>query len=113
MTLLQKGVHESLQRNVVMYDVVILTDSRYKKQKKINWYIQQVLTEDGLLQNALEEKGLKVGRKDWASKDFDWGKTRYAIFRSTWDYSNRFDEFFKWIENTKNLIPPTEFLVLV
>ena len=31
-----------------MYDVVILTDHRYENPKKIDWYIQQVLTEDKL-----------------------------------------------------------------
>lgn len=85
-----------------MYDVVILTDSRYEYPKKINWYINQVLSEDALLKKELENQGLKVIRKDWASKDFNWEKTRYAIFRSTWDYFDRFDEFFKWIEKTKN-----------
>ena len=85
-----------------MYDVIILTDHRYENPTKIDWYIQQILTEDSLLLNALKEKGLKVSRKNWASKDFDWTTTKYAIFRTTWDYFDRFNEFFIWIEKTKH-----------
>ena len=43
-----------------MFDVVILTDHRYVNPVKTDWYIQQVLLEDELLQTALEEKGLKI-----------------------------------------------------
>ena len=85
-----------------MFDIVILTEERYVDPEKADWYTQQVLDEDGLLKNALEKKGLKVCKKDWADSDFDWTSTKYAIFRTTWDYFERFDEFFKWLENTKN-----------
>lgn len=85
-----------------MYDIVILTDHRYVNPKETDWYIDQVLLEDNLLQTALEEKGFIVCKKDWADKDFDWTTTKNAIFRTTWDYFDRFDEFFTWLENTKN-----------
>lgn len=84
-----------------MYDIVILTDHRYVNPEKIDWYIQQVLDEDALLMHALEKKGLKVCKKDWADSSFDWARTKYAIFRSTWDYFDRFDAFFRWLEKTK------------
>ena len=83
------------------YDIVILTDHRYVDPKKTNWYIDQVLLEDYLLQNALEKKGLKVCKKDWADKKFNWENTKYAIFRTTWDYFDRFNEFFNWLEKRK------------
>jgi glutathione synthase/RimK-type ligase-like ATP-grasp enzyme len=85
-----------------MFDVVILTDHRYVNPEEVDWYIKQVLDEDRLLQTALENKGLKVCKKDWADKNFDWKTTKYAIFRTTWDYFERFDEFFIWLKNTKN-----------
>ena len=84
-----------------MFDIVILTDSRYVNPKKTDWYIEQVLLEDKLLQNELENKDLKVGKKDWADPEFDWTLTKYAIFRTTWDYFERFNEFFSWIEKTQ------------
>lgn len=85
-----------------MFDVVILTDCRYINPDKKNWYINQVLLEDQLLKTALEKQGMKVTKKDWADKKFDWTTTKYAIFRTTWDYFERFNEFFTWLEKTKN-----------
>jgi glutathione synthase/RimK-type ligase-like ATP-grasp enzyme len=85
-----------------MFDVVILTDNRYVNPTKTDWYIDQVLLEDQLLFDALTKKGLKVCKKDWADADFDWNTTKLAIFRTTWDYFERFNEFFIWLENTKN-----------
>lgn len=86
------------------YDIVILTDSRYEKPKKTDWYIDQVLLEDSLVQKALEAKGLNVIRKDWACPNFNWESTQYAIFRTTWDYFERFEEFFTWFEKTKKIV---------
>jgi glutathione synthase/RimK-type ligase-like ATP-grasp enzyme len=85
-----------------MFDIVILTDHRYVNPTGTDWYIEQVLLEDKLLQTALEKKGFTVCKKDWADKNFDWTSSKYAIFRTTWDYFERFDEFFIWLENTKN-----------
>ena len=87
-----------------MFDIVILTDSRYVNPSKKNWYINQVILEDQLLETALEKEGLRVIKKDWADKHFDWTTAKYAIFRSTWDYFDRFDEFFKWIKEAKRKI---------
>ena len=83
------------------FDIVILTDSRYVNPSKTDWYIDQVLLEDDILLKALEKEGLVVSKKNWADKTFDWESTKYAIFRTTWDYFERFHEFFTWIEETK------------
>ena len=84
-----------------MYDVVILTEARYLNPKKTNWYIDQVLLEDNILLKELEKCNLKVIKKDWSDNKFDWKQTRYAIFRTTWDYFDKFDTFIKWFEKTK------------
>lgn len=47
-----------------MIDVVILTDNRYINPEKTDWYIDQVLLENKLLQTALEKQGLTVYKKD-------------------------------------------------
>ncbi len=83
------------------FDIVILTDSRYVNPKETNWYIDQVLLEDKLLLEELEKKNLRVCKKNWADREFDWRTTKYVIFRTTWDYFEKFDEFFLWIEMTK------------
>lgn len=82
-----------------MYDFVLLTEARYENPKERDWYVDNILQEDELVQSALEKKGFKVGRYDWAG-DFDWAQTKNVIFRTTWDYFHRFDEFSKWLEAT-------------
>ena len=53
-----------------------------------------------MVKQALEAEGLKVGRKDWADKEFDWEQTDYVLFRTNWDYFDRYDEFNRWLEKT-------------
>lgn len=84
-------------------DVVILTEARYLNPVAVDDYIQNVLTEDGLLKSELESLGLKISRKDWADPDFDWSSTRSAIFRTTWDYFDRFDEFKEWLNKVESM----------
>ena len=85
------------------FDVVLLTEKKYVNPKEIDCYIQNILTEDNLVQKALEAKGLKVIRVDWADLNFDWKSTQYTIFRTTWDYSYRFKEFSKWLNTTASI----------
>ncbi|MEM9076001.1 MAG: hypothetical protein AAGC43_03135 [Bacteroidota bacterium] len=89
------------------YDVVILTDSRYLIPDEKNIYITNVISEDQLVSEALQEIGLSVTRKAWDDADFDWNSSRFALFRATWDYFDRFEEFFDWFQHTKEL---TQFI---
>jgi glutathione synthase/RimK-type ligase-like ATP-grasp enzyme len=86
------------------YDIVILTDSRYENPTESDWYIDQVILEDELVKKALEQKGLKVIKKAWDAPNFDWSKCNYAIFRTTWDYFDRFDDFFKWFTKIQEVL---------
>ena len=79
------------------YDVVILTDSRYTNPKVITDYIQNILDEDGIVKTALEKLGLRVLRLSWDDPNFDWSTTKSVLFRTTWDYFDRFDEFSRWL----------------
>lgn len=90
-----------MQLNKIIYDIVILTDSRYIRPTKTNWYINQVLEEDSLLQIELEKRNLKVCKKDWADSSFEWETTKYAIFRTTWDYFDKYNKFIIWLNETK------------
>ncbi len=89
------------------YDITILTDSRYDNPANINDYSYNVMLEDRLLKEALERKGLKAHRTYWDNPDFDWTRTRYAIFRTTWDYFDRIEAFMPWLEKTAEL---TQFI---
>tara|TARA_R110002096_G_scaffold39845_9_gene108722 strand:- start:1482 stop:2381 length:900 start_codon:yes stop_codon:yes gene_type:complete len=82
-------------------DVVILTESRYLNPINKTPYVTNVLLEDKLVQKALEEEGLTVVRKDWADSDFDWSSTNAVLFRTTWDYFDRIEEFKLWLERVE------------
>ena len=78
--------------------VTILTDRRYVNPEENSAYIRNILLEDRLVRAALEENGLRVERLSWDDPDTDWGDTEYILFRSTWDYFDRFPEFSAWLE---------------
>ncbi|MEO9869041.1 ATP-grasp domain-containing protein [Ekhidna sp.] len=80
-----------------MLDVIILTDERYVEPKKKNEYIDNVIVEDGLVLKALENLGLKVKKIAWSDASFDWTQTKIALFRTTWDYAEKFTEFSDWL----------------
>ena len=80
------------------WDVVILTEDRYLKPDPADWYQAQIQTEDGLLAQACANRGLSVSRASWSDPAFPWEKARCALFRSTWDYFARIDEFGPWLE---------------
>ena len=80
------------------YDIIILTDERYEVPDETNWYQAQLLGEERLLMAGLEARGLRTVRVAWSNPDFDWGCARAAVFRSTWDYFERFAEFSAWME---------------
>ena len=95
------------------YDVIILTDDRYIDDSDSDAYMQNVYLEDHLVKKALEKQGLKAGRKSWSDPAFDWSSTKYILFRTTWDYFDRFPEFSAWLNkvskvtsllNSENLI---------
>jgi glutathione synthase/RimK-type ligase-like ATP-grasp enzyme len=93
------------------FDVTLVTDSRYVNPQKVGWYIQNILDDDRLVTQALEKRGLKVNRMNWDNPNYNWSESRCIVFRTTWDYFDRFGEFAAWLkkvsEQTK-LINPTE-----
>ena len=46
-----------------MYDIVILTDSRYEKPETTDWYINQVILEGHLTFRSTKRKGLYSHKK--------------------------------------------------
>ncbi|MBV6646437.1 MAG: hypothetical protein KI790_13360 [Cyclobacteriaceae bacterium] len=83
------------------FDITILTDHRYVAPTPKSNYVQNVFKEDGLIKKALEREGLIVNRKSWDDPTYDWENTRYALFRTTWDYFHRFDEFQQWLKQVQ------------
>ena len=81
-----------------MLDFVILTEDRYERPLKKDWYIKNIIKEDLLLMEALRNLGFSVDRVSWSSKDFEWSSVRFVVFRSTWDYFERLSEFRNWLD---------------
>lgn len=86
-------------------DVVVLTDHRWAPlplptpdRPAAVGERPTLLSEDAAVVRALEAQGLTVRRLDWADPGFDWRRTRCALFRTTWDYFERYDEFRVWLE---------------
>ncbi len=94
-------------------DVLLLTEDRYEDPQVITPYVQNVLTEDGLVKRALENLNLKVVRKSWSAPDLPLDETRIALFRTTWDYFNQYPAFCSWLEKAKGrtrFINPLELI---
>src|SRR4051812_35995045 len=94
-------------------DVALLTERRYvaSQSPEGDWYFGNVLLEDRLLQAALAQFGLSSVRVDWSHGDQDWSEFRCAVFRTTWDYFDRLDQFTQWLNRverqTQLCNPPT------
>ena len=80
-----------------LFDIVVFTDHRWINPSKIDAYTRNVLHEDELVVNALKNAGLSVIRKSWDDPVFNWKSARSLLFRTTWDYFDRFTEFSKWL----------------
>ena len=84
-----------------MTDITLLTCQAFYKPDNVTPYIQNILLEQELLKSALEAQGLKVDITYWDNPSYEWQKTRSILFRTIWDYFERFDEFWEWIEQVK------------
>ena len=102
-----------MKTNSKKYDVVILTEKKYVNPKVNDDYVANLLLEDQLVADSLVNKGLRVVRTNWDNPEFDWSSSKYLIIRSTWDYSERIDEFLGWMERVSQvcqLINPVELV---
>lgn len=85
-------------------DVALLTERRYAAAaaEEGDWYLGNILHDDQLLQEALLQLGLSSVRVDWSRPDVDWPEFRCAVFRTTWDYFERFEEFTAWLRRVQS-----------
>ena len=86
-----------------VYDITLLTEPRYYRPKNLTPYIQDVLQEDQLVEDALRQLGFKTIRIPWSEESFDWASTKFALFRTTWDYFDRFDVFKPWLDQVSQM----------
>ena len=65
--------------------------------------------DDHALRAALVERGVQVDAVVWDDPTVDWGTYPHVVIRSTWDYTERPDEFIDWarrVETTSTLLNP-------
>ncbi len=86
-----------------LYDFVVLTDDRYVAPTTLDENVENILTEDGLVLDALKANGYRVTRISWSNPEFNWASTQAIIFRTTWDYFDRFEEWKAWLASTSKL----------
>lgn len=84
--------------------IAVLTERRYvgdgARSGKPPAYVANVLMEDRLVVEALAAEGFEVSRVAWCDKTMDWNQVDAALFRTTWDYFDRWSEFSTWLEKT-------------
>ncbi|NER17447.1 ATP-grasp domain-containing protein [Spongiivirga citrea] len=81
-----------------MTDITILTEKKYVQPEVNNVLIKNILEERRLLREALERRGLSVEITNWDNPDYDFSQTKAIVFRTIWDYFERFEEFKPWLE---------------
>ncbi|MEQ9402174.1 MAG: hypothetical protein RIM99_01205 [Cyclobacteriaceae bacterium] len=80
-----------------MTDVIILTCDSFIDPQEESTYVRNALLEDQLVTKELTRRGLSVKKVAWSDPHFDWTSSRYALFRTTWDYAENFNEFADWL----------------
>ncbi len=79
-------------------DVAILTQREYLASDINIPYIAQIHLEESLLVAGLAKHGLVAKRLAWDDPEQDWSQCRVLLFRTTWDYFHRYDEFAPWLQ---------------
>lgn len=80
-----------------VHDVCLLTENRYLHRKSDDAYICNIFQEDDLLQEALAKNGITSIRASWEDEHFDWSSVRLIVFRTPWNYFERFPSFLEWL----------------
>ncbi len=83
--------------------IALLTERRYAANTAApdDWYLGNILRDENLLIAALAELGIAAERVDWSRADVDWASYPLAVFRTTWDYFDRFAEFSAWLAHVR------------
>lgn len=83
--------------------ITLVTAQPYVNPSTVDWYIQNILDEDALATEALKAEGFTVHRTYWDNPTYDWSKTDFVLFRATWDYFNRYEEFIDWLKRASRV----------
>jgi glutathione synthase/RimK-type ligase-like ATP-grasp enzyme len=73
------------------HDVTLVTYEKYP----------DLAPDDRLLRDALERRGAAVRTAIWSDPAVDWSVSPLTLIRATWDYPQRFPEFWKWLAHVE------------
>lgn len=83
------------------YDITFVTYNLFINPE--DDFGKDTISDDLMLIDALKKRGITAIRKSWDDPEFNWAETRFAVFRTPWDYFSRYDEFEPWFERTSKL----------
>jgi hypothetical protein len=69
------------------YDVTLVTYEKYP----------DLAPDDTILRDEFVRRGASVRTAIWSDPSVDWSASPIALIRATWDYPQRFDEFWRWL----------------
>jgi glutathione synthase/RimK-type ligase-like ATP-grasp enzyme len=84
--------------------IALITEDRFLLPQPGNAYVENIFLEDQILASALAESGFGSERVSWSDQEVDWSQFDKAIFRTTWDYFDRFEAFKTWLDHTENQV---------
>jgi glutathione synthase/RimK-type ligase-like ATP-grasp enzyme len=73
------------------FDVTLVTYEKYP----------ELAPDDRIFQDALVRRGANVRCAIWSDPAVDWSASPLAVIRATWDYPQRFAEFWKWLAHVE------------
>ena len=88
-------------------DIALITERRFVHREPAadDWYLRNILHDDRLLSEALATHGLTTARVDWSDPTVDWSAFRLAVFRTPWDYFERYAAFTDWLRRAERQLP--------
>jgi glutathione synthase/RimK-type ligase-like ATP-grasp enzyme len=69
------------------YDVTLVTYDKYP----------DLAPDDTILRREFVRRGASVRTAVWSDPTVDWSASPLALIRATWDYPQRYDEFWRWL----------------
>tara|TARA_Y100001968_G_C19436044_1_gene759769 strand:- start:1948 stop:2844 length:897 start_codon:yes stop_codon:yes gene_type:complete len=86
-----------------MTNIAILTEKRYLLSDSKDWYVQNIIEEDRLVQQELEKLNIVCERKAWDG-NFNPKSFKFALFRTTWNYFEKLTPFMEFLKNCKKSV---------
>ncbi|MDO1448076.1 hypothetical protein Q0590_17515 [Rhodocytophaga aerolata] len=69
-------------------------------------YASSVENEDNQLRQFLLQKGLNIQPEIWTDPHVNWQAYDLAILKSPWDYFDKIEQFYSWLDKMENLNIP-------